>query len=759
VLCERFATDLKLLVESSNTKAAGLQTEFECLPAGSSIAALWKALKRTSEAEAETMTELSIQLKEGAAKHTEFFTSHRKTAKLALQDMSETRDSISRLEGVVDKSRQANDASFKSWSSAEAAPTGMLKKMTDSAFLGKFVKGLTDDRSTSTAKNTHRSHNDYVMQLTAANVQRRKYFDLDLPEMLDKLQELHVNVLTDTSALIEDIAGVSSEAFHSLALAQQGLADSGQKLNGNHDITMWMAITGQTGGEVFGNEDLLYVAPQVDGKEGGYGKTLNIEGDEAVELGKHMWMLDKELAILEEGFQQKNKEHAACVKMLEVYKTTPSFGSPGDAFRQTYATSRHCRNLQTKMQRDQSIITLMKASNVNPIEVVQEEAGAAAGGSGSGLAAGSGAPASQGVKRRLGNLLDWGKTKTKTKADGDAGGDRSSIYSVMSDDSVEDWGDDDDLAGYDDDELGSVISGVLQIDNEFTAVALYDYFPQNPDELALFVGNQVQVTDTSGDWWSGAVEGRSGIFPETYVRRCDPTHDFAFCAVYDYDAMKDDELGLKVGDLLALLESTEDGWSRAIRAIDGAVGMVPTQYMEGLSATTVAEDGDATPAADESDFPTAPTPAKDGAGASVGDGAGTRDGGSAGAGDGSGTSGASACDGAGPPRPPPPQSSSPVAERIAAATAGAATTSEPEAEGAFGGDGDKMLADLLGDSDDGEGAASPGPTSPAPTSPTDGKTKRVLPSPPPTGMSGLPPPRAATSRPLAPARGAQEEEC
>ena len=54
---------------------------------------------------------------------------------------------------------------------------------------------------------TLRSHNDYLMQLTAANVQRRKYFDLDLPELLDSIQELHGNILNDTSSMVQDVAG------------------------------------------------------------------------------------------------------------------------------------------------------------------------------------------------------------------------------------------------------------------------------------------------------------------------------------------------------------------------------------------------------------------------------------------------------------------------------------------------------------------------------------------------------------------------
>ena len=99
-LCEKFASDLRLLVESSHQKAAAFQTEYECLPAGSSVAGVWDALKTASEAEADTMEDMSIQLKDSAVAHTELFTSHRKTVKLVIQDMSETRVSGCPVSGV-----------------------------------------------------------------------------------------------------------------------------------------------------------------------------------------------------------------------------------------------------------------------------------------------------------------------------------------------------------------------------------------------------------------------------------------------------------------------------------------------------------------------------------------------------------------------------------------------------------------------------------------------------------------------------------
>jgi hypothetical protein len=58
--------------------------------------------------------------------------------------------------------------------STKEAPTGIFKKMSDTAFLGKLMKDHKEKTEVTTEKTMLRSHNDYVMQLTAANVQRRK---------------------------------------------------------------------------------------------------------------------------------------------------------------------------------------------------------------------------------------------------------------------------------------------------------------------------------------------------------------------------------------------------------------------------------------------------------------------------------------------------------------------------------------------------------------------------------------------------------
>lgn len=50
------------------------------------------------------------------------------------------------------------------------------------------------------------------------------------------------------------------------------------------------------------------------------------------------------------------------------------------------------------------------------------------------------------------------------------------------------------------------------------AKALYDYAPQNGDELALSVDDVIDVLNKQEDgWWEGSCNGRRGVFPANYV--------------------------------------------------------------------------------------------------------------------------------------------------------------------------------------------------------------------------------------------------
>lgn len=50
------------------------------------------------------------------------------------------------------------------------------------------------------------------------------------------------------------------------------------------------------------------------------------------------------------------------------------------------------------------------------------------------------------------------------------------------------------------------------------AVAIYDFPGQTEDDLTFHIGEVIEVTGViDGDWMSGKIGGRSGIFPASFV--------------------------------------------------------------------------------------------------------------------------------------------------------------------------------------------------------------------------------------------------
>ncbi|KAG7244227.1 hypothetical protein INR49_004364, partial [Caranx melampygus] len=51
---------------------------------------------------------------------------------------------------------------------------------------------------------------------------------------------------------------------------------------------------------------------------------------------------------------------------------------------------------------------------------------------------------------------------------------------------------------------------------------MFDYQPQNEDELELKVGDIIDITEEVEEgWWSGALNGKSGLFPSNFVKELD----------------------------------------------------------------------------------------------------------------------------------------------------------------------------------------------------------------------------------------------
>ncbi|KAM9416702.1 SH3 domain-containing kinase-binding protein 1-like isoform 2-T2 [Salvelinus alpinus] len=154
------------------------------------------------------------------------------------------------------------------------------------------------------------------------------------------------------------------------------------------------------------------------------------------------------------------------------------------------------------------------------------------------------------------------------------------------------------------------------------AVVEFDYEAQQEDELSLRIGDIiVKVTKDDGGWWKGEIDGRRGLFPDNFVREmkkevkrvAGPKSDLSNgstslvpepdlrparkgdqisqrrCkASFSYVPQNEDELELKIGDVIHILGEVEEGWWEG--SLNGKTGMFPSNFTRELEDTPPSRD-------------------------------------------------------------------------------------------------------------------------------------------------------------------------
>ncbi|XP_047423879.1 SH3 domain-containing kinase-binding protein 1 isoform X2 [Mugil cephalus] len=146
------------------------------------------------------------------------------------------------------------------------------------------------------------------------------------------------------------------------------------------------------------------------------------------------------------------------------------------------------------------------------------------------------------------------------------------------------------------------------------AVVEFDYEAQQDDELSLTVGDIIaNIRKDDGGWWEGELGGRRGLFPDNFVReikkevkrdagqagmirsdlsngRASPVSDPGVrpgrkgeqirkrrCkAAFSYVPQHEDELELKIGDVIEIVAEVEEGWWEGV--LNGKTGMFPSNF-------------------------------------------------------------------------------------------------------------------------------------------------------------------------------------
>ncbi|XP_074650321.1 intersectin-1-like [Tubulanus polymorphus] len=144
----------------------------------------------------------------------------------------------------------------------------------------------------------------------------------------------------------------------------------------------------------------------------------------------------------------------------------------------------------------------------------------------------------------------------------------------------------------------------IEADLEPHCIALYDYAGMNEGDLSFKEGDRITLTASlSEDWLMGYLGDEHGMVPRTYVDikvdLCDelpepvgppPTLDSVrgsvpsvsdiprAIAIYDYEAQNDEELTIKAGELIVLLDQLGADWF--VGELNDVIGRFPVSYVD-----------------------------------------------------------------------------------------------------------------------------------------------------------------------------------
>nr|XP_046257195.1 intersectin-1 isoform X3 [Scatophagus argus] len=147
-------------------------------------------------------------------------------------------------------------------------------------------------------------------------------------------------------------------------------------------------------------------------------------------------------------------------------------------------------------------------------------------------------------------------------------------------------------------------------------VAMYTYESSEQGDLSFQQGDIVMVTRKEGDWWTGMVGGKTGVFPSNYVKPRDSSSESLGPAgktgslgkkpeiaqvIAPYSATGAEQLTLAPGQLILIRKKNPGGWWEGelqARGKKRQIGWFPANYVKLLSPST------------NKTTPTEPTPPK-----------------------------------------------------------------------------------------------------------------------------------------------------
>ncbi|CAF3610041.1 unnamed protein product [Rotaria socialis] len=96
------------------------------------------------------------------------------------------------------------------------------------------------------------------------------------------------------------------------------------------------------------------------------------------------------------------------------------------------------------------------------------------------------------------------------------------------------------------------------VDNACLYEAIYAYEATDPSDLTFQVGEHIIVLQRDGDWWTGCIGDRTGLFPSNYVQQVNHMQETAI-AIKPFQSTEEDRLSFEEGQIIYITKNDDKG--------------------------------------------------------------------------------------------------------------------------------------------------------------------------------------------------------
>ncbi|KAJ3037389.1 F-BAR and double SH3 domains protein 1 [Rhizophlyctis rosea] len=417
-----------------------------------------------------------------------------------LQELWAAYDDLDQAKHQYDKSAKEADSTKRKYEEALKKPQKGLLQLVSSVSSEERVEKL-QAKSKVAARKLVDHRNDYLLSLASVNSVQKQYYERDLPNLLEKMDQNYYRLLSSTFEKLTEGESALAEFMRSSA---ETLRVATEKIDRKTDEAVFL----EDNADIFRKpEPFAYDKNSVDELN-----ELVVDDVSKVTLGRRLANLLARDEDIAPNVAKRERELAGLQHLTDAYTAQPSFGSPLTASEQRLEIQNAIDLLQAIRTRISSQIAMLKGAGVEPVVAIQPSTNTSVG-------AFAGKP--RGVA-----IYDYAK-----KGEGEAnmkGGDQLVILEEGHDGWIKIHN------------LVSQFSGLVPSDYvevvedrrpsvQGAAVrqveALYDYKRQDEQELSFKAGDTIHVLNihdepTEDAWWDGRLDrtGETGAFPVNFTR-------------------------------------------------------------------------------------------------------------------------------------------------------------------------------------------------------------------------------------------------